>query len=161
MTTSGTLSAFGRIEDRAGATWLAYPSIAVNARDQVLIGYSIFSANVFPSAGYSLRLAAGCDGSLADVHTLHGGEAPYVRTDASGLNRWGDLTETAVDPSDDLSMWTIQEYAAPQQLGASRWGTWWGGVSPAPATRAGACVSPIEAKPPAPEHPRTAGRLSP
>ncbi len=154
VTPAGELSGFGRIGDVGGATWVAYPSVAVNARDQVLIGYSIFSATSFPSAGYSLRTASGCDGSLGVIHALHGGEAAYVQPDASGLNRWGDLTETVVDPSDDLSMWTIQEYAAPQQLGASRWGTWWGGVSPAASGREESCFSPAHEPAPGPVHGR-------
>jgi len=70
------------------------------------------SPQIFPSAGYSLRPAGGCDGALSEIHLLRAGQAPYVRFDASGLNRWGDLTETVVDPSDDLFLWTIQEYAA-------------------------------------------------
>jgi hypothetical protein len=148
-TKSALLSGFGRIGDPSGRIWLAYPSIAVNGRDQAVIGYSIFSPDIFPSAGYSLRLA-GCDGSLSEIHTLKEGDAPYVRLDAQGLNRWGDLTETAVDPADDLSLWTIQQFAAPLSAGASRWGTWWGALAPAPLGRNGACISPVPREPPAP-----------
>ncbi len=55
------------------------------------------------------------------------GEAPYVLF-RGGSNRWGDFSATVVDPTDDLSFWTIQEFAA-QSVGSgpddSRWGTSW------------------------------------
>jgi hypothetical protein len=142
LTTAGGRAGFGRIEDAAGATWLGYPSVAVNARDQVLIGYSMFSAGSFGSAGYSLRVSADCDAQLSEIHPLRNGDAPYVRRDVGGLNRWGDLTETVVDPSDDTGIWTVQEYAAPPVDGQGRWGTWWGGFTPAAMGRALACVTP-------------------
>ncbi|MGH9442397.1 MAG: hypothetical protein ACRD16_08975 [Thermoanaerobaculia bacterium] len=150
MTAEGALLGFGRIEDASGQTWLAYPSVAVNARDQVVIGYSIFSPEIFASAGYSLRRSGGCDADLSRIHTLQPGLGVYVKPDSTGLNRWGDLSETVVDPGDDLSIWTIQEYAAAPFEGASRWGTWWGGFAPAASGHEGACVSPVETGPPAP-----------
>lgn len=130
ITTAGAFSGFGRIEDPTGSTWLGYPSVAVNANDQVLVGYSLFSASTFASAGYSLLSSTGCDAELSRIRTLRAGDAPYVRPDASGLNRWGDLSQTVVDPTDDISLWTIQEYAAAPVNGQSRWATWWGKVSP-------------------------------
>ena len=46
-------------------------------------------------------------------------------------NRWGDYSATQVDPTDDLTLWTIQEYARiPVGHGdaSGRWGVWWGRV---------------------------------
>ena len=148
VSTAGALSGFGRIGDASGRDWLAYPSVAVNARDQVVIGYSLFSPDAFPSAGYSWRRSAGCDGQLSEIHTLQPGLGSYVRPDSTGLNRWGDLSETVVDPRDDLSLWTIQEYSAAPFEGASRWGTWWGGFSPA-SGREGACIAAAPGQDPA------------
>ena len=56
------------------------------------------------------------------------GEGPYTKT-RGGLNRWGDYSGSQVDPSDDLSLWTIQEYAripTGRGDGSGRWATWWG-----------------------------------
>ena len=117
--------------------------------DQVVVGYSIFSPQAYPSAGYSVRTAGGCDGQLARIHTLAAGLSVCVKPDSSGLNRWGDLSETVVDPQDDLSIWTIQEYAAAPIQGASRWGTWWGGFSPAESGREDACIAPAPEQTPA------------
>ena len=136
----GGLDGFGRIEDASGSSWLAFPSIAVNARDQVVIGYSLFSAGAFASAGYSLRSGCGGDSALSAIHVLKDGEAPYERLDGGGHNRWGDLSETAADP-DGLRLWTLQEYAASPAGNGSRWGTWWGEFAPSPDARGGACVA--------------------
>jgi len=42
-------------------------------------------------------------------------------------NQWGDYSATTLDPTDDWSFWTVQEYAAPEPLpsGAirNRWAT--------------------------------------
>ena len=53
------------------------------------------------------------------------GEAPYFKDFGYGDNRWGDYSNVAVDPVNDLDLWTIQEYAG----SANDWGTWWGTVA--------------------------------
>src|SRR5206468_3205153 len=50
----------GRIADRSatgsnGGRWYAYPSISVNAVDDVLVGFSAFRSSGFPSAAYAFR----------------------------------------------------------------------------------------------------------
>ena len=149
ITTAGAVEAFGRIGDPAGSTWLGFPSLAVNAEDQALIGYSLFSPARYASAGYSIRSGCGGDRALSEIHVLKDGEAPYVRPDGAGNNRWGDLSETVVDP-DGLRLWTLQEYAAAPENGESRWGTWWGGFRDAAGPREGACVHPAGTHAPSP-----------
>jgi len=140
ITRDGDLEAFGRIEDPSGSTWLAFPSIAVNAADHVLIGYSVFSPDAFASAGYSVRTECGGDASLSAIRLLKAGEAPYERLDGAGHNRWGDLSQTVADPDGD-GLWTLQEFAAAADPGESRWGTWWGGFAESAGARGGACVA--------------------
>src|SRR5260221_11876369 len=63
----------------------------------------------------------------------------------TGRNRWGDFTTCQVDPCDDMTLWTLQEYAKPRTATAndgttgsnsSRWATRWAAVS-GPALAAG------------------------
>ena len=121
----GTVQQFGRIEDPTGNRFLAYPSIAANASNDVLIGYSRFSASQYASANYSFRFGADPPNILRDDTVLHVGEGVYLKTVGSTLNRWGDYSATCVDPVNDLTMWTIQEYAS-----TNRWSTWWGRIDP-------------------------------
>jgi hypothetical protein len=77
--------------------------------------------------------------------TLKDGEGPYEKDSRDARNRWGDYSGAAVDPSDDLSLWTVQEYARiPTGRGdaGGRWGTWWGRVGGGPALPLPRCVVP-------------------
>ena len=158
ITPDAALEAFGRIGDPGGATWLGFPSIAVNAAGEPLIGYSLFSSGRFASAGFSVRSKCGGDSTLSDIHVLKDGEAAYVRPDSGGNNRWGDLSETVVDP-DGLRLWTLQEYASAPDGGQSRWGTWWGGFSSASGGRDDTCIAPVRA--PSPASPTSRAGVSP
>jgi cysteine-rich repeat protein len=122
----GTLLQRGLLDDAAGGHTYAFPTLAVNRFDDVLIGYSRFSASEFASAAYAFRFAGDPAGSLRDDTLLKAGEASYVKTDRSGANRWGDYSAAVVDPANDGDLWTLQEYARPD----NQWGTWWGRISP-------------------------------
>src|SRR5439155_4788512 len=135
LTTAGAVQQRGRIDDASGATFYAYPSIAVNANSDVLIGYSRFSASQYASGNYSFRQSCNAANTLQSDAVLKEGEGPYYKIGmTSQKNRWGDYSSTVVDPVNDLDMWTIQEYAAtPVGTGATngngRWATWWGKVA--------------------------------
>lgn len=128
--TNGTLRQFGRVDDSTGTNFYAYPSIAVNALDDAVLGYSSFSANQFAGANYSIRLAADPLNTLRTDAVLKAGEAVYYKTFGSSENRWGDFSSTVVDPANDIDIWTIQEYASSPNFanGDNRWGTWWGEI---------------------------------
>ena len=127
---SGTINQRGRIDDETGSLFRAFPSIAVNKNNDVLIGYSRFSATQYASANYSFRAAVDPANSLRSDTVLKEGEASYYKTFGSSRNRWGDFSNTVVDPVNDTDMWTIQEYAASPSGGFDRWGTWWGRIVP-------------------------------
>ncbi len=121
----------GRLEDALGVASYAFPSLAVNARGDMLLGFASFSAQHFASGGYAYRAANDPPGSLREERLLKAGEDSYFRDqDGFATNRWGDYSATVVDPINDTDFWTIQEYAAPRDpvTGQYRWGTWWGRV---------------------------------
>jgi hypothetical protein len=124
----GTVQQRGRIEDTTGAKWFAYPSIAVNAGNDALLGYSRFAANQFASANYAFRSADDLPNTFRDDSVLKAGEAKYHKTLGGTENRWGDYSSTVVDPANDSDFWTVQEYAAAPSGGIDRWGTWWGKI---------------------------------
>jgi hypothetical protein len=133
----GSVADHGRVEDPTGDAFLAFPSIAVNRDDHVLIGFAVFSADTFAGGGYAYRSAADSAGLTRTLAVLKEGEDAYVwGSIGDSRNRWGDYSTTVTDPVDDSSFWTIQEYAAPrtvtppQTSKKSHWGTWWGAVSP-------------------------------
>jgi hypothetical protein len=132
LSTSGSIIQRGRIDDSSGVSSFAYPSLAVNKDNAVLLGFSSFSANTFAGAAYAFRKSSDPASSMQSTVLLKGGEAPYYKTFGGTKNRWGDYSSTVVDPVNDTDMWTIQEYAAAPGGGTypDRWSTWWGRVVP-------------------------------
>ncbi len=129
---SGSVLQRGRIDDSTGVNSYAYPSIAVNKDNAVLLGFSSFSAGLFAGASYALRTSSDPTSTMQTPVLLKGGDAPYYKKYGGTNNRWGDYSSTAVDPVNDTDIWTIQEYAAlPSGSPSSdRWATWWGRVVP-------------------------------
>jgi hypothetical protein len=139
----GTVQQFGRVDDATGTNFYAFPTIAVNSQNDVLLSYSIFSATQYASASYSIRSGGDPPNTLRSVNLLKAGEAVYYKTFGGSQNRWGDFSSTVVDPANDLDFWTIQEYASSPNFGNgdNRWGTWWGEVTPPPLKRRGQVIS--------------------
>jgi hypothetical protein len=132
-----TVSTQGRISH--SSRWYVYPSIAVNQDNDVAVGFSGSSATEYISGYYTARKSGDASGTMQPVTLLKSGESDYFKTfgridPSTGLpaNRWGDYSSTTVDPNDNVSFWTLQEYAmTPDQAGArSRWATWWGRFRP-------------------------------
>ncbi len=148
LSTSGNILQRGRLDDPSGNIFYGFPSIAVNQNNDVLIGYSRFSASQYAGASYSFRAASDPANTLRDRVTLKDGQAPYYKINTGTRNKWGDYSSTVVDAANDLDFWTIQEYAATASGGIDRWGTWWGHLSPTsppPATASDVVLYAAEA----------------
>jgi hypothetical protein len=71
---------------------------------------------------------------MGPIHLIKQGESFYSKFLSGKRNRWGDYSNTTVDPSDDYTLWTIQEYAGMQASADSnggRWATRWAKIDPA------------------------------
>lgn len=119
---TGTVESQGRVNDPN--RWYYYPSIAVNKDNVAAIGFSGSSTTEYAGGYYTLIPPS--SGTAEPVALLKAGEAPYWKTFSGTENRWGDFSATMVDPTDDTSFWTLQEYAHLPVSGRSQWGTWWG-----------------------------------
>ena len=95
-----------------------YPTIAVNSAGDAVLGFSAASPAMYAGAWYTGRRSTDLPGEMAAPVPYQAGSGPYNQL-ASGVNRWGSYSMTAVDPSDDLGFWTIQELA----LANGTWGT--------------------------------------
>ena len=128
---AGTIVQRGLLDDPTGATFYDYPSLAVNKANDVLIGYSRFSATQYASANYSFRAGTDPPGTLRRDTVLKSGEAPFAKPHfVDWIVWWGDYSATVIDPVNDLDLWTIQEYASTPVEGQDRYGTWWGRITP-------------------------------
>ena len=141
--TTGDFVTGGRVEDAAatlnnGGRHYAYPSLAVNKNNDVLLGFTEAESDDYLDAGYAFRLNTDAAGTMRDPVVYKEGEDYYQKTFSGTRNRWGDYSHTLIDPVNDRDMWTVQEYAQ-ARVGVtgtgsndSRWSTWWAKVT-APA----------------------------
>ncbi len=122
MDTTGTILERGRIEDPSNEYHFAFPSIAVNRYEDIMIGHGVFSDNQFASSGYSYKNHNDSPGTVRTYFQYKDGLAPYYKTYGGARNRWGDYSSTSLDPVDQSDFWVIHEYA---ELPANTWSTWW------------------------------------
>ncbi len=115
----------GRIDDPLGTNFYAYPSIAVNQFNDVMIGYASFSSTQYASASYAFRAFYDPVNSFRAGYRFKAGKGIYGVDERADRNRWGDYSATCVDPVNDTDLWTLQEYAETENF----WGTWWAKVS--------------------------------
>lgn len=84
--------------------WMASP--AMDRFGNIGIGYSFGGTPHFPGQRFAGRLAEDPPGQLTLRETvLAEGEAAQTNT-----MRWEDYTQTAVDPSDDCTIWYVGDY---------------------------------------------------
>lgn len=103
--------------DTAGV-FRANPSLAVNGRREVLLGYSSFKPTDHPSGACALIDGAGGQAEVIFAVGQNTYAAPAQF--ASPKNRWGDYSAAQVDPEDDAVFWTIQSHAGPNK---NEWAT--------------------------------------
>jgi hypothetical protein len=83
--------------------WL--PSAAIDHMGNLAVSYSTSSTSLFPSIWYAGR-DFNALGGLAGETSMFTGTAVQL---GSG-NRWGDYQSLQVDPSDDCTFWTTNQY---------------------------------------------------
>lgn len=121
--TSGTVNQNGLIDDPTNTNFYFFPSVAVNKNNDALIGYSTSSAAIHPYCVYSLHMSTDPADSVRPRVVYRHGQAAYYQTFGGGKNRWGDYSNTCVDPKNDTDFFTIQECVPATP--ANYWDTWW------------------------------------
>ncbi|MFM7140616.1 MAG: hypothetical protein ACKO2K_01690, partial [Alphaproteobacteria bacterium] len=132
---SGEGVAQAGIVDPGAGSAVIYPSIAANRYGDAVIGFTRSDATRYPEAAWVGRAGTDLPGTQSPIAVAKAGEASYFKNFGVGPNRWGDYSATVVDPLDDETLWTIQQYAStPVGTGRDddRWGTWWTRISTTP-----------------------------
>ncbi|HNJ43053.1 MAG TPA: hypothetical protein PKZ53_21400, partial [Acidobacteriota bacterium] len=88
------------------------PSIMVSGQGHAAMGCSTSGSTQFAGAFTNGRLVTDMPlGTLQAGVVYQAGAANYNPADGSSPHRWGDYSYTCLDPCDDMTMWTIQEFA--------------------------------------------------
>jgi hypothetical protein len=112
-----TLNQSGTVFDSAASDFQNYwmGTVMVSGQGHVTLGLNRANPTTDVEAGAVGRLASDPNGTMGAFSQFQSStNSPY--TDSSFVNRpasrWGDYTYTSLDPCDDMTMWTTQEYVA-------------------------------------------------
>ena len=93
-------------------------SVAEDRLGDMALGYSVSSTSINPGIRYTGRLAGDSLNQMRPEGTILAGTGAQN----GGLNRWGDYTSMAVDPSDDCTFWYTNQYL--KATSSFNWSTW-------------------------------------
>lgn len=116
----------GLIDDPTATNFLAFPSIAANVNNDAMIGFTQFSASNYPNAAYAIHLGTDPVDSTRPWVVYRHGRNTYYKVFSGTENRWGDYSNTMIDPLNLTDFWTIQETSAAT---VNTWDTWWAHLS--------------------------------
>ncbi len=87
------------------------PSITVSGQGHAALGYTTAGTPFRIDAATNGRLSGDTLGTTGAVNIYSASSTAYnPASDPGPPRRWGDYSFTSLDPLDDMSMWTVQEY---------------------------------------------------
>ncbi len=105
----------------------AFPSLAINDNEDVLINFAHFSPTTYPSSSYALKL--GGSSTFSSNYTYKAGVEHYYKRYGGSRNRWGDYFTALVDPVNGIDFWSLGEYSTTNNGTHDRWATYWAKLS--------------------------------
>jgi len=103
---SGTVYQPGSMGNRS--FWMG--TIMVSGQGHAAMGFSAAGPTNYIDAMTVGRLANDPPGTMQTPVAYTSSDTGYNPTDNVDPHRWGDFSFTSLDPSDDMTMWTIQEW---------------------------------------------------
>jgi hypothetical protein len=113
-----------------------HPDLAVNACDDMAVGYTKSNSSSFPSVFYAGRQGTDPLNTLQAETQIKAGEINYTSFETSSPRRWGDYTGMTIDP-DGTTFWYLGEYSKNTGTTSGRWGTYIASMSYASCTTGG------------------------
>ena len=90
------------------------PSVMVSGQGHAALGFSSAGTSEYANAATAGRLAGDLLGTTRDPQLYTNSTTAYNPPNNTGSSRgsrrWGDYSYTSVDPTDDMTMWTIQQF---------------------------------------------------
>ncbi|HMS34058.1 MAG TPA: hypothetical protein PKC91_08225, partial [Ignavibacteria bacterium] len=112
LTTTPSLLQSGTLYDPAGANprFFAFPSVAMNGQGHMALGSTIAGAVNRAEVSVAGRYRTDAPGTTQAFTLAQTSTTAYNLIAGDGRIRWGDYSQTVVDPTNDMTMWTFQEY---------------------------------------------------
>jgi hypothetical protein len=150
LTTTPTLTQSGTIFDAAasGANGFWINTIAANGQGHAAIGQSWAGPSIPASMAVFSRQSNDPLGQMSNGQGLLGIAGYNIQQGGTAPQRWGDFSQVVVDPTDDMTLWTFQEYCnSANNVFFNGRGSWGVRViklqAPAPATPASASPASV------------------
>jgi Quinohemoprotein amine dehydrogenase, alpha subunit domain III len=133
----------GTIFDGAASNprFLFIPTVMVSGQGHAAFGFSTSGASEHPNAATVGRLVGDTLGTVGTTQLYTSSTSTYGPQTGT-VQRWGDFSYTSLDPLDDMTMWTVQEFSNATNSWAVRVVKL---IAPPPATPAVANPSSIAA----------------
>lgn len=111
MTSTPSLLQSGTLYDPAASNPRYYwiPSVAMSGQGHMALGCSSAGLIYRPEAQVAGRYRTDASGTTQSP-TLAQSSSTVYGVQSGTTQRWGDYSQTVVDPNDDMTMWTFQEY---------------------------------------------------
>jgi len=112
LTTAPTLVQSGTMYDPAVSNprSFLFPSVAMSGQGHMAIGSSIGGTGTRAESIVAGRYRTDAAGTQQAFTLAQSSTTAYNLIAGDGRIRWGDYSQTVVDPNDDQTMWTFQEY---------------------------------------------------
>jgi hypothetical protein len=112
---SPTLNQSGTIYDTGSSKRRNYwmPSVMTNGLRSLGVGFSTAGQSAFIDAGYAVRYVGDTSGKTRTPVLYTSSKTSYnPPSDSGGFEgrRWGDYSTMSLDPADNMTFWTIQEF---------------------------------------------------
>jgi hypothetical protein len=94
------------VNPTSSAIYYTYPTIALSGQGHNVMGFTSAGPAQYAQASAAGRYRTDPAGNFQSP-------ADFTNTTSTynpGASRWGDYTQTVVDPTDDMTMWTFSEY---------------------------------------------------
>lgn len=93
------------------------PSLAVNGKGELAIGFSTSSSNAYPS----IAVVGSSDPTTKSIDLGEFTIKDGTGSQSGGYNRWGDYSAMSVDPADKCTFWYTTEFYS---VTGNNWQTW-------------------------------------
>lgn len=94
-----------------------FGDISGTGQGHAVLGASVAGTSAYANAVIAGRYASTAAGSLFAPVNASDYAANYNLQGGEAVQRWGDYSQTALDPSDDMTLWTFQQFTS----GTDRW----------------------------------------
>ena len=112
LSTTPSLTQSGTLFDTAASSprffWI--PSVAANGQGHMSLNSSTAGSTHFAEIASSGHLATDATGTTEPFDLTQTSSSSY-NVGTPNPQRWGDYSQTVVDPTDNMTFWTFQEYA--------------------------------------------------